>query len=162
MTMQPSFEMPGGEASMRSSTADRERAIDVLQAAFAEGRLTRDEFDTRTERVYTSQTYRELVSLTGDLPAGPAGTLASGTASTAYPVTPAASRRTSSLAVCAFICALLPGIPSLAAIPMGLAARRRIRATGEGGAGIAAAAITIGSLELLLFLVLVAAHVVHL
>ena len=39
MTLEPGAGLPGGHGSMRSSTADRERAIDVLKAAFAEGRL---------------------------------------------------------------------------------------------------------------------------
>jgi len=61
---------------MRSSRADRERAIDVLKAAFAEGRLDQDEYTERVGRVYASRTYADLAALTGDLPAGPLGTLA--------------------------------------------------------------------------------------
>ncbi|SRR6266567_4302175 len=61
---------------MRSSTADRERAIDVLKAAFAEGRLDQDEYNERVGRAYSSRTYADLAALTGDLPAGPLGTLA--------------------------------------------------------------------------------------
>jgi uncharacterized membrane protein len=37
----------GGYGNVRVSTADRERAIDVLKAAFAEGRLTREEHEAR-------------------------------------------------------------------------------------------------------------------
>jgi Domain of unknown function (DUF1707) len=66
--------MDGGR--MRSSWADRERAIDVLKAAFAEGRLDRDEYAERVGRVYSSRTYADLALLTADLPAGPLGTLA--------------------------------------------------------------------------------------
>ena len=61
---------------MRSSQADRERAIDVLKAAFAEGRLDQDEHTERAGRVYSSRTYADLAVLTADLPAGPLGTLA--------------------------------------------------------------------------------------
>ena len=39
---------PAGHGQLRSSHADRERAADVLKAAFAEGRLDQDEY---TERV---------------------------------------------------------------------------------------------------------------
>lgn len=64
-----------GGGHMRSSWADRERAIDVLKAAFAEGRLDQDEYAERVGRVYASRTYAELAVLTADLPAGPLGTL---------------------------------------------------------------------------------------
>ena len=52
---------------------DRERAIDVLKDAFAEGRLTGDEHAERVERAYGSRTYAELAAVSGDLPAGPPG-----------------------------------------------------------------------------------------
>jgi hypothetical protein len=60
---------------MRASSADRERAIDVLKAAFAEGRLDMDEYAERVGRVHSSRTYAELGALTADLPVGPLGTL---------------------------------------------------------------------------------------
>jgi Domain of unknown function (DUF1707) len=81
---------------MRSSQADRERAIDVLKAAFAEGRLDQDEYTERVGRVYASRTYADLAMLTGDLPAGPLGTLAPRTVfppeRVAPPSIPAAAR----------------------------------------------------------------------
>ena len=55
---------------MRASSADRERAVDVLKAGFAEGRLTQDEYDDRMGRAYAARTYGELAALTSDLPAG--------------------------------------------------------------------------------------------
>lgn len=58
-------------ASWLAANADRERAVDVLRAAFTEGRLTHDEFDERIARAYASRTYGELGELTADLPAGP-------------------------------------------------------------------------------------------
>jgi hypothetical protein len=69
-----------GYGAMRSSTADRERAIDVLKAAFAEGRLDQAEYADRVGLVYSSRTYAELAALTADLPVGPLGTLAPGPA----------------------------------------------------------------------------------
>ncbi|HET7017536.1 MAG TPA: DUF1707 and DUF4190 domain-containing protein [Streptosporangiaceae bacterium] len=60
---------------MRASTADRERAVDVLKAAFAEGRLDQSEYADRVGLVYSSRTYAELASLTADLPVGPLGTM---------------------------------------------------------------------------------------
>jgi hypothetical protein len=56
---------------MLAGNADRERAVDVLRAGFAEGRLSQEEFTERVERAYASRTYGELGELTADLPAGP-------------------------------------------------------------------------------------------
>ncbi|MGE7385413.1 DUF1707 SHOCT-like domain-containing protein [Streptomyces sp. NPDC004126] len=54
---------------MRASDADRERVVDRLRDAVAEGRLDMDEFEERLEAAYTSRTYAELEPLTRDLPA---------------------------------------------------------------------------------------------
>ncbi len=58
-------------SSWLAANADRERAVDVLRAGFAEGRLTQDEYNERVARAYASRTYGELADLTADLPAGP-------------------------------------------------------------------------------------------
>jgi Domain of unknown function (DUF1707) len=42
----------------------------VLKAAFAEGRLTRDEYDERPAQACASRTYGELAAITDNLPAG--------------------------------------------------------------------------------------------
>jgi hypothetical protein len=57
--------------SWLAATADRERAVGVLRAGFAEGRLTQDELGERVALAYASRTYGELWALTADLPAGP-------------------------------------------------------------------------------------------
>jgi hypothetical protein len=56
---------------IRTSTRDRERAIEVIKDGFVEGRLTREEFDERVERAFVSRTFAELTPLTDDLPASP-------------------------------------------------------------------------------------------
>ena len=58
----------GAPGRLRTSHADREQAIDVLKAAFVQGRLTKDEFDLRVGRVFASRTYAELGALTADIP----------------------------------------------------------------------------------------------
>jgi Domain of unknown function (DUF1707) len=73
---------------MRSSQADRERAVDVLKAAFAEGRLDQDEYTERVGQAYASRTYADLAVLTRDLPAGPLGTLAPQTVFLPEPLPP--------------------------------------------------------------------------
>ena len=56
---------------MRASHADREQVIDMLKAAFVQGRLAKDEFDLRVGRVLASRTYADLGAVTADIPAGP-------------------------------------------------------------------------------------------
>jgi hypothetical protein len=55
---------------LRASHADRNRVIDVLKAAFIEGRLTKDELDARLGQTLAARTYAELAALTADIPAG--------------------------------------------------------------------------------------------
>ena len=79
---------PGAQAasaSLRASRADRERVIDLLKAAFVQGRLARDEFDARIGQVLASRTYAELAAATAsasatatattDIPAAGAGVI---------------------------------------------------------------------------------------
>jgi hypothetical protein len=63
---------PGAQAAtagLRASRADRERVIDLLKAAFVQGRLDRDEFDARIGQAVASRTYGELAAVTADIPA---------------------------------------------------------------------------------------------
>jgi hypothetical protein len=158
MTLEPGHgAAAGGHGHLRASTADRERAIDVLRAAFAEGRLTKDEYEERVGWVYRSRTYAELGALTSDLPVGPLGTLPPARPlaryGPAYPVMPA-DRPVNSLAAACLRYAFVPGIGSAIAIITGVAARKEIRQTGERGSGMAATGIAIGSLTLTLLLFL--------
>jgi hypothetical protein len=57
---------------LRASHADREQVIDVLKVAFVQGRLTKDELDTRIGQTFTSKTYADLAAVTADLPPTPA------------------------------------------------------------------------------------------
>jgi Domain of unknown function (DUF1707) len=60
---------------MLASVADRDRAIKVLQESFADGRLSREEFDDRIGQALMSRDFPELAALIGDLPVGPLGRL---------------------------------------------------------------------------------------
>ena len=57
-----------GLGRLRTSRADREQAVDVLKAAFVQGRLAKDEFDSRVGQVFASRTYADLDALTADIP----------------------------------------------------------------------------------------------
>jgi len=174
--------------SMRATDADRENARTILQDAHAQGRLSWEEFDSRSTALVNAQTYDQLAGLTADLqnripnapqqvfqdyqgnayqgnayPGGYGGGYAPG------PFAPVAP--TNSMATAALICGVLQiffwffsGIP---AIILGHIARRQIRATGEQGAGMALAGLILGYVGLafaVLFLiafvviVVVAAH----
>jgi len=76
-TYPPLPAVPGGTGftginpAWLAGSADRERTVGVLRAAFTEGRLTQDELDDRVARAYTARTYGDLWALVADLPAGP-------------------------------------------------------------------------------------------
>lgn len=55
-------------ASMRASDRDRAVIETVLADAFAEGRITRSEYDERSDAVLASRTLGELTPLVADLP----------------------------------------------------------------------------------------------
>jgi hypothetical protein len=61
---------PGGLGRLRTSCADREQAVDVLKAAFVQGRLSKGEFDSRVGQALASRTYADLGALTEDIPEG--------------------------------------------------------------------------------------------
>lgn len=56
-----------GYGSMRATDADREKVRTALQDAHAQGRLSWEEFDSRSTAVVSAQTYDQLAGLTADL-----------------------------------------------------------------------------------------------
>ena len=141
---------------VRASDADREHIIGVLREAFAEGRLTAEEHSARVEQAYAARTYAELATVSADLPAGSLASPPAPARSTpATGLAPATHRRTNSLAVAALVCSVIPGLPQLAAIALGIGALRQVRRTGERGTALAAAGLVIATLALLLTVLLV-------
>ena len=138
----PAFTQPG----MRAASADRDRTLDVLTAAYGEGRLTKDEFDARSARVLSAKTYAELSAVVADLPAGPASGLAP--YHTGY--YPATQPPTSGLAIASLVCGVAElftlGIAAIPAVILGHMARGQIRRTGERGDGMAIAGLVLGYL----------------
>src|SRR6516165_7367569 len=59
----------GGRGHLRASDSEREQVICLLQTAFVQERLTKDEFDARVGRTLTSRTRAELAALSADIPA---------------------------------------------------------------------------------------------
>lgn len=58
---------PAVGGDLRASDADRNQVLDLLSAAYAEGRLTRDEHDERTGQATRARTFDDLIPLTRDL-----------------------------------------------------------------------------------------------
>ena len=69
--------------SLRVSDADRDAVSARLRDAFAEGRLTAEEFSERTDRALAARTAADLVPLTADLPVPPAPAVSPGARSAA-------------------------------------------------------------------------------
>ncbi|MGH3394930.1 MAG: DUF1707 SHOCT-like domain-containing protein, partial [Streptosporangiaceae bacterium] len=65
---QPARTAPGLAPDLRVSDRDRDGVAQILQAAFAEGRLDDDEFDERMRAALTARTGADLEKLTADLP----------------------------------------------------------------------------------------------
>jgi hypothetical protein len=84
---------------MRVSDADRDAAAGVLNAAFAEGRLTAGEHGQRVEAAYAARTWQQLHRLTADLPAPPA---------TAEPISPAGFTAPGLCLLCVLLCLCPP------------------------------------------------------
>jgi hypothetical protein len=140
-------------AGTRASDDDRMRVQDMLNDAFADGRLTKYEWERRAGELATSATWADLDRLTGDL--SPKDPVRYQPPQDRMPV-PAPSpgwvmpvpARTNSLAAWALACGigqLVASFPAgIVAIILGRKARRQIQQTGEQGAGMAQAGIVLG------------------
>ena len=144
-------------ASMRAASADRERAVDVLKAGFAEGRLTQDEYNDRMGRAYAARTYGELAALTADLPAGalPSWPVP------AYQPPPAG---TNSMAIASMVLGVAElftgGLTAIPAVICGHVARRQMRQTAQRGDGLATSGLVLGYMAIIFWSVLIAASLV--
>jgi hypothetical protein len=61
---------PPGSPALRASDADRDRVVELLRAAVADGRLDPAEFDERLDLALSARTIGALAPLTSDLIAG--------------------------------------------------------------------------------------------
>jgi len=154
---QPAPVHPG----MLAATADRERTMDVLKAAFGEGRITKEEFDLRASRTMSARTYAQLGSVVADLPSGPSfGVMP-------YPggYYPVVNNPTSGLAIGALICGIAEiftlGFAAVPAVILGHLARQQIRRTGERGEGMAIAGLVLGYLGIGIWTLIIIALVAN-
>ena len=152
---QPYWSIPVSPA-MRAGTADRERTVDVLKAAFAEGRLDQDEYNERVGLAYQARTYGDLIALTGDVPVGPLPVAMppvwQGTRQHRRPAS--RDQHTNAMATAAFALGILEfltlGLTAIPAIICGHIANHQIKRTGEQGVAMAAYALTFGYLALVI------------
>ena len=82
MTTGPADERAAPPDYLRASHLDREHVISALKTAFVQGRLVKDEFDSRVGQALASRTHAELAAITADIPIAPI----SGNAEAARPV----------------------------------------------------------------------------
>ena len=144
-------------STMRASDQDRAGVQAILNESFAEGRLTKDEWEQRAASLASAITYADLDQLTFDLPAqfpGPRYDDPPPPVPYWQPVQPRRPvqtlRPTNQMAVASLACAfgqLLVGpMAGIAAIVLGYRAERTIRETGQPGGGLARAGIVLGFL----------------
>jgi hypothetical protein len=124
---------------IRVGDADRDHAAGLLNTAYTEGRLSRDEYDGRLDSALTARTYADLDEVVTDLP----GALATPADTSMAPAT-----RTNGLAIASFACGLAQfafgPLPTIPAIVFGHMARSQIKRSGEQGSGLALAGLMLG------------------
>ncbi|GGO55540.1 hypothetical protein GCM10012287_47050 [Streptomyces daqingensis] len=147
---------------MLAGNADRDRAADVLKAAYAEGRLTKDEYDYRIGRAMAARTIEELQQLTADVPNGPSALPPTYQRPQPHPqgqlmplqqpppIVPYApphrpqNGTATAALVCGIISPLVWGLSAIPAVILGHKARNEIRRTGEQGEGAATVGLVLG------------------
>jgi hypothetical protein len=144
--------------TMRAASADRERAVDVLKAGFAEGRLTQEEYNERMGRAYAARTYGELAALTADLPAGAVPAV------WPVPVYQPPVTTTNSLARASLVLGVAEfftmGLTAIPAIICGHMAKREMRQTGQRGDGLATSGLVLGYMAVIFWGILIALSIV--
>ena len=83
---------PPGSPALRASDADRDRVIELLRAAVADGRLDQAEFDERLDAALAARTINALAPLTADLIAAPGSDAALALPRAETPAEPAAEK----------------------------------------------------------------------
>ncbi|MFF7633964.1 DUF1707 and DUF4190 domain-containing protein [Kitasatospora sp. NPDC008050] len=143
-----------GYAAMRAAHTDRDRTVDVLKAAYAEGRLSSAEYSERFDAAHQAQTYGQLAQIVADLPTGPMPGPVSGPSAATVPPTflaPVRPAPNNGMAIASLVLGLLcvpsGGVLGVPAVITGHLARRQIRETQESGDGMATAGLVLGYLS---------------
>jgi Domain of unknown function (DUF1707)/Domain of unknown function (DUF4190) len=137
----------GERGKMRACDSDRDRVAELLNVAYSEGRLSKEEYDARLENAFSARTYADLDQIVADLPAvAPAAVVT--------PVTGINGLAIASLA-CGLAQFVFGPLATIPAIVFGHVARHQIKRTGEQGAGLALAGLILGWAAVILAILLV-------
>jgi len=151
----PTFAPTGEREILRASDADRERVVELLNLAYSEGQLSKDEYDARLDSAMSARTFADLDPLVTDLPAARPSLVLPGTGTTA--ATPVA--KVNPLAIASLACGLAQfvfgPVATIPAIVLGHVARSQIKRTGEQGAGLALTGLILGWVVVSLVIVVI-------
>ncbi|MCM2578623.1 DUF1707 and DUF4190 domain-containing protein [Streptomyces sp. MTZ3.1] len=127
--------------------------MDVLKAAYAEGRLSHGEYVQRIDCAHRAVTLGELSGLVRDLPQGPVPVMMPqqqpfpaqlpATFLPRPPLPPPNGMAVGSL-ICGMLTVVTWGVAGVPAVVLGHVAKSRIRRTGERGEGMATAGLVLG------------------
>ncbi len=151
------FAADGDWGKLRASDTDRDRVVELLNVAYSEGRLSKEEYDGRLENAFSARTYAELDQIVIDLPVARAAMAAPG--ARVAPVAPVA--QVNGLAIASLACGVAQfafgPLATIPAIVLGHTALHQIKRSGEQGAGLALAGLILGwAAVILVILILVA------
>jgi hypothetical protein len=137
---------------LRAADSDRDQIAELLNVAFTEGRLSKDDYDSRLALAFSARTYADLDEIVTDLPVPPVPD--DPRAAAAIPMA-----RTNGLAVASLACGLAQfmfgPLATIPAIVFGHLARHQIKRTGEQGAGLALAGLILGWAAVILAVLLI-------
>ena len=146
--------------TLRAADSDRDQVAELLNVAFSEGRLSKEEYDSRLARAFSARTYADLDAIVTDLPVPPVpGTLTGRRATAVSPAAATPIARTNGLALASLACGLaqfmVGPLATIPAIVFGHLARHQIKRTGEQGAGLALAGLILGWAAVVLAVLLI-------
>jgi hypothetical protein len=145
----------GQPRKTRAADADRDRAVRLLNTAYTEGRLSKDEYDARLQSALSARTYADLDQVVTDLPAAAAAVAAPAAGTTV--VAPVA--KTNGFAIASLACGLgqfvFGPLATIPAIVFGHISRSQIKRTGEQGDGLALAGLILGWATVILAVVII-------
>jgi DUF1707 SHOCT-like domain/Domain of unknown function (DUF4190) len=150
--------LPSERGKLRAADADRDRVVGSLNAAYTEGRLSKDEYDARLESALSARTYAELDQVVADLPVAPANVATPARTTTVAPLA-----KINGLAIASLACGIAQfafgPLATIPAIVCGHMARSQIKRTGEQGAGLALAGLILGWTAVILGILVIVAGV---
>jgi hypothetical protein len=129
---------------IRAADVDRDHVAGLLGTAYAEGRLSKDEYDDRLAAAFAARTYGELDRVIGDLPVPALSAQPAPPSAALLPVSKFNGAAQASFAFGLAQLIMLGPLGTIPAIVFGHVALRQIQRTGERGTGLAVAGLVLG------------------